>query len=140
MSDDVKTKPTTADVEAFVSALPERRAADARTLIAEMTAITGEAPVLWGPSIVGFGRYHYVYETGREGDAAALGFAPKGAKISIYLADGVARHEDDLAELGAHSVGKGCLYLNRLATVDLAVLRRILERSFTNTTAAYPRG
>ncbi|NQX29690.1 DUF1801 domain-containing protein [Microbacteriaceae bacterium VKM Ac-2854] len=140
MSDEAKTKPTSADIDAFVSALPPTRAADARSLIAEMTAITGEPPVLWGPSIIGFGSYHYVYETGREGDAVVLGFAPKGAKISIYLADGVDRHQAELAALGAHSVGKGCLYLNRLATVDLEVLRRILQQSYAHTLQAYPRG
>jgi hypothetical protein len=139
MSAEAKTQPAAADVDAFLATLPQPRAADARTLIAEMTAITGDAPVLWGPSIIGFGSYHYVYESGREGDAAALGFAPKGAKISIYLPDGVARYESELAALGAHTVGKGCLYLNRLATVDLDVLRGILQQSFADTTERYPR-
>ncbi|NQX12235.1 DUF1801 domain-containing protein [Microbacteriaceae bacterium VKM Ac-2855] len=124
-----KTVPTAADVELHLAGLPLARQAECRILIAEMSAISGEAPVLWGPSIIGFGSYHYRYASGREGDAPLLSFASRGTTLSLYLADGVAAHEVELDRLGPHSVGKGCLYLKRLADIDIAVLRGILARS-----------
>ncbi len=125
------TRPTGADVEAFLAAVPnEERRADARTLCALMTEITGEPPVLWGPSIVGFGSYDYRYESGREGTAALAGFSPRKANLVIYLIGGFEdRHGKLVERLGPHKTGKGCLYLKRLADVDLDVLRELVERS-----------
>ena len=125
------TRPTGADVEAFLAAVPnEERRADARTLCALMTEITGEPPVLWGPSIVGFGSYDYRYESGREGTAALAGFSPRKANLVIYLVGGFEdRHGKLVERLGPHKTGKGCLYLKRLADVDLDVLRELVERS-----------
>ncbi|KQW05734.1 hypothetical protein ASC66_12280 [Leifsonia sp. Root4] len=111
------------------------RRRDAQTLLELFGRITGESPVLWGPSIVGFGQYHYTYASGREGDAPAAGFSPRKAAMSIYLADGIGAHEDALARLGAFTSGVGCLYIKDLDTVDLAVLESIVRASYATLTA-----
>jgi hypothetical protein len=126
-----KTRPTGADVEAFLAAVPdERRRADARTLCALLAEVTGERPALWGTSIVGFGTYHYRYESGHEGTSALASFSPRKAHLVLYLVGGFEdRHGKLLAKLGPHKTGKGCLYLKSLADVDLDVLRELVERS-----------
>jgi hypothetical protein len=94
------------------------------------TELTGERPVLWGSTIVGFGSYHYRYESGREGDAPLAGFAPRGGQLVIYLVGGFTdRHKRLLERLGPHRTGNSCLYVKRLADVDLAVLRELVSRS-----------
>ncbi|WNB84430.1 DUF1801 domain-containing protein [Cellulomonas sp. ATA003] len=138
----VKTVPTPDDVGAFVAAVADDvRRRDAETLVELMARATGQPPVLWGPSIVGFGSYHYVYESGREGDASAVGFSPRKASTTVYLADGFDAYTDDLARLGPHSLGKSCLYLKDLSTVDLAVLEGMVRRSYeVTTTRTWPAG
>jgi hypothetical protein len=125
------TRPTDADVDAFLDAVPnDERRADARALCALMTDVTGEPPVLWGPSIVGFGSYRYRYESGREGTSSLAGFSPRKTSLVVYLVGGYEdRHGKLLERLGPHKTGKGCLYLKRLADVDLDVLRELVERS-----------
>ncbi|MBO9555787.1 DUF1801 domain-containing protein [Cellulomonas sp.] len=136
MADEPKTRPTDADVEAFVSAVPHPvRRRDARTLVSLLTRVTGEHPTLWGPSIVGFGTYHYRYASGREGDMAAVGFSPRRAATTIYLMDGVDAHADLLERLGPHTTGKGCLYVKDLDDVDLGVLEAVLRASWSTLTA-----
>src|SRR3954467_3749724 len=106
-----RTTATDADVAAFVAAVENSvRRRDAERLVTLMTRVTGERPRLWGPTIVGFGTYHYRYESGREGDMAAAGFSPRKAATTIYLPEGVGAHADLLAVLGPHTVGRGCLY------------------------------
>jgi hypothetical protein len=124
-------QPTGADVEGFVEAIPNAtRRADVRALCALLSEITGEPPVLWGPSIVGFGSYHYRYASGHEGDAPLASFASRGAHLVIYLAGGFTdRHDRLLQRLGPHKAGKGCLYIKRLDDVDLDVLRQLVTRS-----------
>ena len=131
-----KTQPTDADVDAFVAAVehPVRRR-DAERLIALMTRVTGERPRMWGPTIVGFGTYHYRYPSGREGSAGAAGFSPRTTATTIYFPDGVEAHPDLLARLGPHTVGKACLYVKDLDTVDLGVLEEMVRRSYTTVTA-----
>jgi hypothetical protein len=126
-----KTQPTAADVEAFLAAVPdETRRADARTLCALLGEVTGEPPVLWGSSIVGFGEYHYRYGSGHEGKSALAAFAPRKQHLVLYLIGGFGdRQEKLLAKLGPHKTGKGCLYLKNLADVDLDVLRELVDRS-----------
>jgi hypothetical protein len=125
-----------AEVEAFVDAVtPATRQRDARTLLALLRKVTGVEPELRG-SIVGFGGYHYRYDSGREGDAAAASFAPRKAATTVYLMDGIGAHEEDLARLGPHTHGVGCLYLKDLDAVDLEVLERILTRSWKTLNAA----
>jgi hypothetical protein len=104
---------------------PTRRA-DAMTLLAMMERVTGCRPRMWGPSIVGFGRYRYRYESGREGDFMLTGFSPRARNLVVYVLPGYDHLGDDLAELGKHRIGKSCLYINKLADVDLDVLERIV--------------
>jgi hypothetical protein len=125
------TAPTGRPVEEFLATVPsERRRADARRLIALMREVTGEEPVMWGPSIIGFGRYHYRYDSGHEGDSSLAGFSPRKQHLVVYLIGGFEeRHAATLARLGPHKTGKGCLYLTSLDRVDLAVLRELIDRS-----------
>ncbi len=123
--------PTPADVDAFIDQVPnEHRRSDARALCELMRSVTGEPPVMWGPSIVGFGSYRYRYESGRTGDAPLAGFSPRKANLVVYLVAGFEdRYPKLLAELGPHTTGKACLYLKRLRDVDLDVLRQLVARS-----------
>jgi hypothetical protein len=119
-----KTVPTDTDVDAFLAAQPEARAADCRALAALMQRASGHPPVLWG-RMVGFGHHHYVYDSGREGDTFEIGFASgAGGKgdISLYLNCAAGDHAALLARLGKHREGKGCVYIKRLSDVDEAVL------------------
>jgi Domain of unknown function (DU1801) len=131
-----KTVATGASVADFLGALPEARRADAQALARLMRAATGEAPKLWGPSIVGFGSLHYRYESGREGDTPLLGFAPRKAALVVYGATGFPGAEALLARLGRHTTGKGCLYLKAMADLDPAVLRELLTRAAAARAAA----
>lgn len=128
-----KTQPG-GDAEAFVAGIADaERRADALALIELMQAVSGEPPVLWG-TMVGFGHYHYRYETGHEGDSFLVGFAPRKAEFSIYLMgtyfpDVSERREELLARLGKHRMGQACLYVKRLSDVDMVVLRELAEMS-----------
>ncbi|WP_156761284.1 DUF1801 domain-containing protein [Microbacterium karelineae] len=113
---------------------PTKRRRDAETLLPLMTEVTGEDPELSG-SIIGYGSYHYRYASGREGDAPAAGFAPRRAATTIYLMDGIGAHAEELAALGPHTTGAGCLYIKDLAACDLDVLRRIIARSYRTLTS-----
>lgn len=130
-----KTQATAASVEDFLAAVdhPVRRA-DGLRLLAMMSEITGEQPTMWGPSIVGFGRYHYKYETGREGDAAAVGFSPRKASLSLYGITYSPEAGELLERLGKHKIGAGCLYVNKLADVDEAVLRELIRTGYRHVT------
>jgi Domain of unknown function (DU1801) len=125
------TSPTGADVDAFLDSVEDgRRREDARSLCALMQEVTGEPPVMWGSSIVGFGRYHYRYESGHEGDSPLAGFAPRKQHLVVYLiGDFEDRHKAIMARLGRVKTGKGCLYLKRLDHVDRDALRELIERS-----------
>src|SRR5665213_622187 len=120
-----KTKATKASVTGFIAALPdEAKRADAKTLVKMMQAATGEKSAMWGPSIVGFGSVHYVYESGREGDMPLIGFSPRKPALVLY---GVARTaEAMLPKLGKYTTGKGCLYIKKLADVDVKVLEKMI--------------
>jgi Domain of unknown function (DU1801) len=126
-----KTLPTSEDAEAFLAAVPdETRREDARRLCRLLTDWTGEPPAMWGSSIVGFGSYHYRYESGHEGTAPLVGFSPRKAALMLYLVGGVTdRYPKLLKRLGPHKTGKGCLYLKRLDDVDSEVLRELVERT-----------
>lgn len=132
-----KTRPTDASVEHFLSGQPERRQAEAATLIELMRNISGVEPVLWGPSIIGFGSVHYRYATGREGDMPVLAFSPRKAKLTIYFSEGFDHYETELAALGTHTHSVSCLYVNKLADVDLRILEQMLKAChlrWTNST------
>ena len=127
-----KTRATDASVDAFLAAVePEQRRADGRILLDMMTRITGEPPALWGPSIIGFGSEHYRYESGREGDMPRIGFSPRKAQLVLYLATSLPERDALLARLGKHSTGKSCLYVTKLADVDMAVLEELIARSWS---------
>jgi len=117
-------------VTEYVDSLDESTAADTRVLIDLMSRISGHEPQLWNVGTIGFDRYHYRYDSGREGDSHALGFYPRRGKITVYLMDGTARHETRLASLGKHTVSRVCLYLRRLSDVDLVTLEAVLRDSY----------
>jgi hypothetical protein len=136
-----KTKPTTISVPAFLDACAdEARRTDAKALTKLMQKITGNEPAMWGPSIVGFDSYHYTYESGREGDMPIVGFSPRKAANVLYGTIGFDGSEALLAELGKHSTGKGCLYIKKLADVDIRVLETLVERAVEATRAQHPKG
>jgi len=131
VADANKTKATDGDVGAFLDAIPdEQRRRDARLLVDLIGEVTGERPVMWGTSIVGFGSRHYRYESGREGDVAAVGFSPRKAQTVMYLTGGVDEYEDLLTRVGPHQTGKGCLYLKRVDQVDADALRDVIARCY----------
>jgi len=122
-----KTKPTDISVAAFVNALAEpAKRSDAKALIGMMKRASGEKPKLWGPSIIGFGNYHYTYESGREGDTVLVGFSPRKAATVLYGVTGSKTAKRLLAKLGRHTLGKGCLYIKKLSDVDQQVLEQLL--------------
>jgi hypothetical protein len=111
---------------------PKRRR-DAETMVEVMRRATGEEPKMWG-TIVGFGQYHYTYDSGREGDAPAAGFAARKAATTVYVTDGVDAHAELLDQLGPHTTGRGCIYVKDLTAVDLEVLEAIVSRSYSTLT------
>jgi hypothetical protein len=127
---ELKTKETTASVEDFLAAIDdEERRKDCRTLVRIMKKATKAEPAMWGTSVVGFGRYHYRYATGREGDWFKTGFSPRKNDLTLYIMSGVERFPQLLKRLGKYKTGKACLYVKRLADVDLAVLKELVESS-----------
>jgi hypothetical protein len=127
---ETKTRPTKVKVEDFLNAVKHpTRKADGFELLRIMKEITKKKPVMWGPSIVGFGSYHYKYESGREGDMPIVGFSPRKASLSLYIMPGFEEYEDILGKLGKHKIGKSCLYINKLADVDISVLKELIEKS-----------
>ena len=127
-----KTKPTDQDVIDFLNDVEHKtRRQDGFTLLEMMQEITGEEAVMWG-SIIGFGSYHYKYESGREGDMPLIGFSPRKQSMTLYIMPGFDDYEDLLGKLGKHKIGKACLYVNKLADVDADVLRKLIKRSYTH--------
>jgi hypothetical protein len=134
-----KTMPTGAAVADFLDAVPDpKRRADARELCAIMERLSGEPPVLWGPSIVGFGSYHYRYESGREGDMARIGFSPRARELVLYLIGGFPRHHELMDRLGKHRTGKSCLYIRSLDDVDRGVLETLIVEALAYVRTVYP--
>lgn len=134
-----KTKPTGASVDEYLAsrANPEQLA-DCRALMAMCERITGEPAFMWGPSIVGHGTYHYRYESGRTGEAPLAGFAVRGKELVVYLNCDDPAQAGLLAKLGKHRIGKSCLYVKRLADLDVVVLEALIARSVADTRSRYP--
>jgi hypothetical protein len=125
-----KTKGTEASVESYLSAIKdEARREDCEALAKLMTKATKQKPKMWGTSIVGFGSYHYKYESGREGDSCLTGFSSRKGDISVYLVAGFPGQEDLLAKLGKHKMGGGCLHVGKLSDVDHKVLEQLIVGS-----------
>jgi len=137
----MKTVPTDQPVDQFLAGrdLPERRREDSAALLDMMRRITGEEPVLWGASIIGFGSYRYKYETGREGVMCATGFSPQKARLSLYLMGCMYQDDPLFKKLGKHKRGAGCLYINKLDDVDLTVLEEIITKAYRSVLEKYPR-
>jgi hypothetical protein len=127
---DNKTQPSKVSVAAFIDALPDAtKRSDAKQLVKLMQSATAEKPTMWGPSIIGFGSYHYKYDSGREGDMPLIGFSPRKAATVLYGMTGVSNSGALLAKLGQHTTGKGCLYIKKLADVDHKVLETLMIKS-----------
>lgn len=141
-----KTRITEVAPEDFIAAVePEVKRADARVLDALFRRVTGEPAKMWGPSIVGYGEYHYRYASGHEGDMCRVGFSPRKAKHSIYVLDCGDESEEAafaplLARLGKHTRGKACLYVNKLADIDLGVLEEMVALGWQRSLVKYPKG
>jgi hypothetical protein len=128
-----KTQKTDASVDEYLAGIPGARGADARRLNELLTAATGREPALWGPSIVGFGDRHLVYESGRELDWFEVGFAARKQALTLYLTEGFEGYDELLGKLGPHTTGVGCLYVKRLSDVDSGVLTELVRRSVEDT-------
>ncbi|KIC22290.1 MULTISPECIES: DUF1801 domain-containing protein [unclassified Leisingera] len=134
-----KTALTGASVIEFLQAVePERKLVEAQELDRLFRKATGYQPQMWGPSIVGYGRYHYRYATGREGEFLATGFTPRRARHSIYIMPGYQDYSAILARLGKHRLGKSCLYVNKLADIDLNVLAELIRAGIKDLNAIWP--
>jgi hypothetical protein len=135
---ELKTKPTAASVAAFLKRLDdEARREDCRTLVRIMKRATGARPRMWGPSMIGFGSYHYRYASGHEGDCFLAGFAPRKRELTLYIMSGFDRYKTLLARLGRFKAGKACLYVKRLADVDLEVLEKLVAASVKHVKQVY---
>ncbi|MGB0403490.1 MAG: DUF1801 domain-containing protein [Salibacteraceae bacterium] len=127
---ELKTKVTDASVTEFLNRVePEQKRLDAFEILDLFCEVTGEDPKMWGPSIIGFGQYHYKYASGQEGDFMAAGFSPRKAKHSIYIMGGVENYPKLMAKLGKFKTGKSCLYVNKLADIDKDVLKQLVKES-----------
>ena len=136
---ELKTTPTKVSVERHIAAIAnEEQRKDAQRLVALMRKVTRQEPKMWGPTIVGFGSYHYKYPSGHEGDSALAGFAVRGRDLVVYIAPGFEGRDGLLAELGEHKTGKVCVYMRRLADVDLRILETLVTRSVADTKRRYP--
>lgn len=137
---ELKTRPTDASVEDFIAAVDgDERRADCRTLVDLMRRVTGAEPMMWGPSIVGFGTYHYRYASGREGDWMLAGFSPRKRELTVYVMAGFSGADEALARLGKHRSSSGsCLYIKRLSDIDVDVLEELVRSSVEHLRNAYP--
>lgn len=135
---ELKTKKRTASVEKFLGAVKDEQArADCRAIVKMMRKATGAAPKMWGPSIVGFGDYHYKYASGREGDWFLTGFSPRKGQLSLYILSGFGRYPELMKKLGKYKTGGSCLYVKRLADVDAKVLNELILESIRHLKKTY---
>lgn len=130
MSTANKTVATTQSVEAYIAALTPGQQSDCQTLLRMMSEATGKSPVLWGTSIVGFGTYHYKYDSGREGDAPLVGFSARKQALSLYLGLGAQAYAKEVAELGKTKSGVGCIYVKKLEDIDLSRLETLIKTAY----------
>ena len=127
---EMKTKPTDASVEKFINQISdETRREDCFTVAKMMEEITGEKPKMWGPSIVGFGSYHYKYASGREGDWPIAAFSPRKQDLTLYILPGISSYSDLMKQLGKHRSAKSCLYIRQLSDIHMPTLKKIIRQS-----------
>ncbi len=134
-----KTQPTTVSVSDFIAAVehPTRRT-DAETLDAMFRRVTGWQPRMWGPTIIGYGQYHYTYDSGRTGDFLATGFSPRKANLVLYIMPGYTDFGHIMDRLGKHKLGKSCLYINKLADVDMGVVEELVQAGLDDLGSRWP--
>ncbi len=137
---ELKTQKTNVSVPAFLNAIedPQRRA-DCKAVSKLMQEVTGEKPAMWGPSIVGFGSYRYVYETGRTGEWLLIGFSPRKQNLTLYIMAGFDGYPELMAKLGPHTTGKSCLYVKRLSDLHLPTLKKLMAGSVKAMKKRYPK-
>jgi len=124
---ELKTRPNDQSVESFLNSIEsDKKRRDSQAVLELMEEVTGEMPVMWGDSIVGFGSYHYKYASGREGDWFLTGFSPRKQSLTLYIMSGFEKYDDLLAQLGKHTTGKSCLYINKIEDVNLETLRELV--------------
>ena len=134
---ELKTKPNELNVEEFLNSISaEKRRHDCYAILEMMSQITGFEPKMWGNSIVGFGSYHYCYESGREGDWFLTGFSPRKQNLTLYIMSGFKNYEKLLNKLGKYKTGKSCLYINKLEDINLPTLKELVKQS-TGYIASY---
>ncbi len=134
-----KTKPTAVSVEDFLeSVTPDARREDGRALCALMQRVSGYPPVMWGPSIIGFGQYRYRTDAGREGDLLRVGFSPRKPATVLYIHSGAPGHTERMSGLGKYSTGKSCIYVKRLAEIDVGVLADMVRASLEHLEQLHP--
>mgnify|MGYP003530781734 FL=1 len=127
-----KTQASTANVDDFIASITDdAKRNDSQTLIDLLKKISVEPPVLWGENIIGFGSYHYQYESGREGDMPLIGFSPRKREFAIYIMSGFEQLQVQLAKLGKHKTGKSCLYIKRLSDIQINILEELMKESVT---------
>lgn len=136
---ELKTKETNSSVIQFIEAIDNvTKREDAYRLLDIFTKVTGYDAKMWGESIIGFGKYHYKYKTGHEGDSLIVGFSPRKARISLYLAPYDNKREKILELLGKHKEGKSCVYINKVADIDTKILEKLIEESVAFINKLYP--
>jgi hypothetical protein len=133
-----KTKQTDESVEKFLNSIAdEQRRRDSLAMLKIMKSVTRMEPKMWGPSIVGFGTYHYKYESGREGDFLMTGFSPRKQNLTVYIMSGFTRYEALMKKLGKHKTGKSCLYINKLEDIDQSTLKALIKESLAHMKKTY---
>jgi len=136
---ETKTKATAVSVEDFIAAVePPQRREEARIVDEMMRRVTGETPRMWGPTIIGYGQYHYRYDSGHKGDMCRIGFSPRKPQLVLYVLTGADEEAGLLARLGKHSTGKSCLYIKKLADVDPGVLEELTRHALAHMNEKYP--
>ena len=135
-----KTTETSKSVPSFIKAVKdETRRKDSHQIIEWMTALTGHEPKMWGPSIIGFGSYHYIYESGREGDMPLIAFSPRSTTLVFYFSGNFDKRDELLQQLGKHKTEKGCVYVKRLEDIDVAVLKKMMAGSIKHRKKLYAK-
>ena len=132
----LKTQPNEKSVEDFLNSVEnETKRQDSFAILEMMKEVTGDEPIMWGDSIVGFGTYHYKYASGKDAEWFLTGFSPRVQNLTLYIMDGFEEYDEMLDKLGKHSTGKSCLYVKRLENIDLDVLREMIEKSVAHMQA-----
>ncbi len=126
----IKTQANDASIEKFLSTLDDSQRRDSQALIEIMQNVSGQPPVMWGSSIIGFGSYHYKSKSGQEGDWMKIGFSPRKGKLSLYITGDASQFQTELNEIGKHKIGKGCIYLTSLEGADMDKLKALIKQAY----------